>query len=137
MTWIHKHWDADYIATAKGKIRELVSLYIWGCPKKRHHLSPCKMLEYHEKAAHRHEEEEEPLLDESSPNLGDSGHPSGEAWMSLMKQYGIESEMSTDNRDNNTQSVDEEYNAYVTAQCSRPGTDILSFWSVSGDINSA
>ena len=57
--------------------------------------------------------------------------------MSLMKQYRIESKMSTNNCDDNTQLVDEEYNAYIMVQCSWPGTDILSFWSVSGDINSA
>lgn len=96
------------------------------------------MLEYREKATRCCEEEqdeEEPLLDESSPNLGDSGHTNSEAWMSLAKQYRIEAEMGIGNHDENTQTVDEEYNAYVTAQCSRLGTDILSFWSVCGNVN--
>ena len=96
------------------------------------------MLEYREKATHRpEEEEEEPLLDESSPNLGDSGHADSDGWVSLAKQYGIEAQMSTGNHDENTQTVDEEYNTYVMVQCSWPGTDILNFWSVGGDINSA
>jgi hypothetical protein len=74
------------------------------------------MLEYCKKATHRHEdkEEEELLLDKSSPSLEDSGDANCKAWMSLMKQYRIDAKMSTNNHDENTQTVDKEYNAYIT-----------------------
>jgi len=28
MTWIHKHWGEDFIAAAKKKIQEMLSLFI-------------------------------------------------------------------------------------------------------------
>ena len=44
MTWIHNQWDKGYIATAERKIRELVSLFIRGCPKGRRHSSSARCL---------------------------------------------------------------------------------------------
>jgi hypothetical protein len=52
-------------------------------------------------------------------------------YMSLAAQYGLEDDMNfNDNSGQDEQTVDQEYQAYVMAQCSPKGTDILKFWEV-------
>jgi hypothetical protein len=49
-------------------------------------------------------------------------------YMSLAAQYGLEDDMNfNDNSGQDEQTVDQEYQAYVMAQCSPKGTDILKF----------
>ena len=50
-------------------------------------------------------------------------------YMSLAEQYGLE-DMDDGNPDENTQTVEQEYQAYVTALPSPKSVDILKFWEV-------
>jgi hypothetical protein len=52
------------------------------------------------------------------------------AFMSLAERYGLP-DMGFDAEDTDEQTVEQEYQSYVTASLSRKGTDILKFWEVS------
>jgi hypothetical protein len=61
-------------------------------------------------------------------------------FMSLAAQYGFELEdMNFGNlvRNQHEQTVSQEYQAYVTAQCSQDTVDLLKFWEVDDDIYGA
>ena len=103
MGWINKHWDSDYITMAKTKIREMVSLFIWGYVKLFLH-TPYKMLEYCKKAP-----KAEPSILGDPARPGDQEHP----FMALASQYGLPAKMIICAINSNKQTVDEEYQAYV------------------------
>jgi hypothetical protein len=82
------------------------------------------MAEYRKNAA-----QEEPI----SENPGDRGvMPS---YMSLGARYGLGNDMMIGNSGKSKQTVNQEYQAYVTAPCSPGDIRPLSFWEVGGDIN--
>ena len=55
-----------------------------------------------------------------------------EAWQTLDVQYNLEDMFEdADKDDSGTMSVKDEYNSYVKTPLSKPGTNILSFWSMS------
>ena len=89
------------------------------------------MFEYREKATANNEVEE--------PHFPDNrAYPGvvGDTYMELGAQYGLDDDMTIGNPgDNRPQTVDEEYQAYVTAQCSSKDVTSLKFWEVGGDIN--
>lgn len=55
-------------------------------------------------------------------------------YMSLAHQYGIADEMEIGESSETTQSIEQEYQAYITAPLSK-NVDILKFWEVGGTIN--
>jgi len=86
------------------------------------------MSEYHVKIGGNRDEppsQEAPASTEEIP-----------AYMELVEAYGMPG-MDISNLAQRRRTVDEEYHAYVTAQCSSKGTDILKFWEVNVYIHSA
>jgi hypothetical protein len=59
------------------------------------------------------------------------------SYMSLAANYGLQKDMIIGNSDNSKQTVDQEYQAYVTAPCSPGSVDPLRYWEVGGDNNGA
>ena len=57
------------------------------------------------------------------------------AYMSLAKQYGLDDMELGASEDVETQTVEQEYQAYITASISVPGTDMLKFWEVGKPYN--
>jgi hypothetical protein len=53
------------------------------------------------------------------------------AYMSLAAQYGLSDMDFQSSEDVQGQTVEQEYQSYVTAALSKPGTDMLKFWEVS------
>jgi len=51
--------------------------------------------------------------------------------MSLAAQYGLSDMHFQSSEDVQGQTVEQEYQSYVTAALSKPGTDMLKFWEVS------
>jgi hypothetical protein len=90
------------------------------------------MLKYREKAPA--DREEDPLAEEdpSYPVAGETP-----TYMLLAAQYGLSDDMDIGNPAGNEPSIDQEYQAYVTAQCPPQAVDLLKFWEVSGDIDGA
>ena len=56
------------------------------------------------------------------------------AYMTLAAQYGIEDEMDVGGNAND-QTMDQEYQLYVTAPHSPKNVNIIKFWEVSGDLD--
>ena len=54
--------------------------------------------------------------------------------MSLAEVYGLKDMQIGASDDVEGQTVEQEFQAYVTAALSKPGTDILKFWEVSKSI---
>ena len=85
------------------------------------------MLEYREKATTTNDEE--PRIPDNRANSGDVG----EIYMDLAAQYGLGDDMTiSDPGDNRQQTIQEEYQAYVTAPRSSKAVDPLKFWEVGG-----
>ena len=55
-------------------------------------------------------------------------------YMSLAEAYGLKDMQIGASDDIEGQSVEQEFQAYVTTALSKPGTDILKFWEVSKSI---
>jgi hypothetical protein len=75
----------------------------------------------------------EPTIPETPANPGDGrGLPS---YMSLAAQYGLGDNMTpgSSGSDNNKQTLNQEYQAYVTAPLSPVNFEPLKFWEVGGD----
>ena len=53
-------------------------------------------------------------------------------YMSLADQYGIADEMETGESSETTKSIEQEYQAYITAILSLKTINILKFWEVGG-----
>jgi hypothetical protein len=60
--------------------------------------------------------------------------PEQDSWMDLAAQYGLSSMMPSKSHQGD-QTVDQEYQAYVTAQLA--DSNILQYWQVSGHFNGA
>jgi hypothetical protein len=86
------------------------------------------MEEYREKAA-----------EESSQTDSDSAGTTKDTpmYMTLAHQYGIADEMEIGESSETTQSIEQEYQAYITSPLSPKNVDILKFWEVCGTINGA
>lgn len=89
------------------------------------------MSEYREKAAAD--------SDEVPPSEEDPTSPNAPMYMSLAAQYGLGDDMKIGNLAENRreQTVNQEYQAYLTAQCSQSNVNILQFWEVGDDIYGA
>jgi hypothetical protein len=57
------------------------------------------------------------------------------AYMSLAEQYSLDDMEPGASEDVVTQMVEQEYQAYITAFISVPGTDMLKFWEVCKPYN--
>jgi hypothetical protein len=90
------------------------------------------MREYHEKATANRREES---LAEENPSYPVAGETP--TYMLLAAQYGLSDDMDLGNPAGNEPSIDQEYQAYVTAQSSPKDVDLLKFWEVSDDIDGA
>jgi len=53
-------------------------------------------------------------------------------YMTLADQYGIADEMEIGESSEGSQTIEQEYQAYVTAALSQKTIDILKFWEVGG-----
>jgi hypothetical protein len=59
------------------------------------------------------------------------------AYMTLAAQYGLDDDMIIGIPGKYQRSVEEEYQAYITAPTLSGKVDPLKFWEVRGDVNSA
>jgi len=76
------------------------------------------MLEYRENAT----------TEEAQPKASSSAAPK---FMSLAEQYGMRDEMEIGSSGTDEQTIEQEYDSYVTAVLSPKTVDILKFWEVS------
>ena len=89
------------------------------------------MYEYRKKASTNNSEEES-LIQHSPASQGEMQMGTKPGYLILAAKYGATYDMDIGKSDENEQTVEEEYQAYVTAQVLR--MDTLRFWEV-GDIN--
>jgi hypothetical protein len=101
-SWIQKHWEDDYILDAQTKIKALMVKY-----RTRHADSA-------------------PV----PPSLAPSRAPSPAAWTTIASQYGLDDDFDIPDALPSTQTVEEEYAAYMTASLSIKGTSLLDFWQM-------
>jgi len=87
-----------------------------------------KMSEYRKKVTAN--QDEEPLFQQDPTYKAPK-------YMSLAAQYGLLDDMDIGDLGQSKQTIDQEYQAYVTAPCSPKNTDPLKFWEVGGDTNGA
>ena len=119
MTWIHKHWDRQYVDQAETMIRQMVSPFRqFSAAKPCAHLA-LKMAEYRAVAGAE-------LPVPPAAVLGTDEMP---AYMTLGAQYGIADEMDIAGN-SGQQTIEQEYQAYITAVTSPKTINILGFWEV-------
>lgn len=70
---------------------------------------------------------EQPMPASACPNVRDVP-----TYMSLAAQYDLEDDMSIGASGTQERSIEQEYQAYITAPLSPIGMPILKFWEVSG-----
>lgn len=69
---------------------------------------------------------------ESMPTNADLDMGEMPAYMSLAAQYGLEDDMTIGRSGGQEQTVEQEYQAYITAPLSPVDMPILKFWEASG-----
>lgn len=82
------------------------------------------MLEYRQKIV---TEDKQSTPDDADPRVGDMP-----VYMSLAAQYGLEDDMTIGHSGAQEQTVEQEYQAYITAPLSPVKMPILKFWEVGG-----
>jgi hypothetical protein len=126
LSWVKNHWEEKYIAMAERSIRDLVRLvfiFLNGVSS----AAP-KMAQYREKGATSEDAER------SGQNIVRSPVSNLYGGRDLDLQYGIQMEMGIEGTDEIVQTVEQEYQAYITGALSRGGVDILKFWEVNSDV---
>jgi hypothetical protein len=69
---------------------------------------------------------------EAASNLQSSGSGAKlPTFMSLAAKYGLDDDMNIGNSGTNEQTVEQEYQAYITSPLSASASDIIKFWEVS------
>lgn len=126
MSWILKHWEQKYITIAQNQIRQTVSLSSWTMLREAEfaHRWPFQMQEYRQR-----------LNTTSGQSVPASAYPNVRdvpVYMSLAAQYDLEDDMSIGAPGSQEQSIEQEYQAYITAPLSQKRTPILKFWEVRG-----
>jgi hypothetical protein len=133
LTWIQKHWDREYIDGAETTIRQTVSLSTWLdglLSSARAHRIPYKMIEYREREIVTAPEEEQSI----PPTV--PGTREMPAYMSLAVQYGItDDDMDIGHFSAQEQTIEQEFQSYITAPLSPKNIDIIKFWEVSTGAN--
>jgi|SRR5882762_5027880 len=122
MSWIRQHWDDDYVANAERVIKETVSLEL-------HYLSLLLMMQLPLRwpSIARKPERSGATPTVTNP-VCSAVAPS---YMSLAEAYGLTNMQIGTSDDVEGQTVEQEYQAYITTALSKPGTDMLKFWEVS------
>jgi hypothetical protein len=126
MSWIRKHWEAQYISDAEEKIRRTVRdfptliSYAQNDSPNLH-----KMREYRDKMSSSAGES-------TSVPQGTDSTEDMPMYMSLADQYGIADEMEIGESSATMQTIEQEYQAYITAVLSLKTVNILKFWEVGG-----
>jgi hypothetical protein len=87
------------------------------------------MIEYRERAKERLEAT--PAVTNITNAVRSTGTP---GYMSLVEVYGLKDMQIGASDDVEGQTVEQEFQAYVTVALSKPGTDILKFWEVSKSV---
>ena len=125
LSWIKRHWETKFIAKAESNLRDLVGLvfiFVNGVSS-----SVPKMTEYREKSDTSED------VAESAQNTTDHGSGYVPRHMSLAAVYNIEEEMDTGSIGESVQTVEQEYQAYITGALSMKTVDILKYWEVNSD----
>lgn len=129
MSWIQKQWEREFVSDAETKVKQLVSLFLCFYVIIQVDL---KMMEYRMQAVAPATEAPSPL---SNLQLGDSGTKLP-AYMSLAARYGLmDDDMDVGNSGTNEQTVEQEYQAYITSPLSPKTSDIIKFWEASNRID--
>jgi hypothetical protein len=84
------------------------------------------MIEYRATTATEEQQQQPPPTGTLTPHIGEIPH-----YMSLDVQYGIEEDDMAIGGSSSDQTVEQEFQAYITAPLSPPSIDILKFWEVS------
>jgi hypothetical protein len=126
LSWIHKHWDRQYIASAEKTIRETVRY----C----HVILQTTLISNYQMSEYRVTTAEMPLAGSIAPPcLGDTP-----AYMSLDAQYGfLDDDLEIGSITTPEQTVEQEFQAYITSKLSRIDIDILKFWEASRELISS
>ncbi|KIM78715.1 hypothetical protein PILCRDRAFT_56284, partial [Piloderma croceum F 1598] len=115
MSWIRKHWDPEYIDDAERKVKQILG-------------------EYRERVRAKAAAPGVSTSTSAGHNLVQSHQTS--ALDSLMQHYGLVDEMDIANRENHDeQTLEQEYQSYITAPLSPRGTNTLKFWESSESIH--
>jgi hypothetical protein len=122
MAWIERQWDTKYIADAKAKVIETVSVQLHKAVTNMPSGYSIKMSEYHRK-----------LNSDLNNVLPSRRQSTGVAlrYMELSSKYGLPNDLDIRNLGPKEQTVEQEYHTYAMAPCSEKGTDVLKFWEVS------
>lgn len=86
------------------------------------------MLEYREA---KKKLEEAAASSDTAPAPATPEPDDAPAFMSLAERYGLPGMGFANDEDTDEQTVEQEYQAYVTAPLSRKGTNILKYWEAS------
>jgi hypothetical protein len=124
--WVRTHWEKKYIVMAEKSIRELVRL-VFIILNGASSAAP-KMGQYREKDTTSEHAEQSAQTTVRSPVSNLYGG------RDLDLQYGIQMEMGIGATDETVQTVEQEYQAYVTGALSSSHVDILKFWEVNGNV---
>lgn len=127
LSWFRKHWEKKFIVKAEKNIRELVGFvftFLNGVSS-----SASKMAEYRKTSATSHGEDEEQSA-RGGTDHGRKDRPKDP----LKVRYGIEDELDTGDTDENVQTVEQEYQAYITGALSAKTVDLLKFWEVNSNV---
>jgi hypothetical protein len=71
-----------------------------------------------------------PFATNSTPKTPKKSTPN---YFGIRARYGLDDDMNIGSQGGKEQSVEAEYNSYVSAPLAHPSTDILKFWEVSGN----
>jgi hypothetical protein len=121
MSWINRHWDQEYITLAETKIKQTVSL-LFRSALETFSITSLKMLEYHEKVPAQ-------PVQTSESDAGDPGAEEMPKYTSLAAKYGL-NDMDIGESEGNKQTIEQEYQAYITALLALKMVNILKFWKV-------
>jgi hypothetical protein len=127
MSWIQNHWEQKYIVDAEAKIQKTVSCLLFRNQEML--IWVVKMLEYRKNATVATTGKEQSAAPSAS---GESS--TAPQYMSLGDQYGLGDEMEIGGSGTDDQTIEQEYQSYVTAALSPKTINILKFWEVSCNI---
>ena len=112
MSWINKHWDADYQQRAQQIVKTVVGVppFCYFC-----FLTVLQLAEYRSKVV---------------PPAVAAPLQAGEKWQNLDDQYGLDDMFDEPSAPAQIQSLEEEYGSYIHAPLSVKGTNLLQYWQV-------
>lgn len=129
MNWIKLQWEQKYIDKAQGDILKLVRLvfiYLDGVSS-----SASKMREYRKNSDARENEGQSVQV---SARANANARGSVAALPLLITQYGLEDDFNIGDAGGKVQTIEQEYQAYITGILSPISLDILKFWEVNSEV---